>query len=97
MLERLTDFEPCCARIHAEFGRLIPIGVAGEASPVSDTTMMALPVIPVTSAFLCSGMIGELSSNHCAYPAIAPMRLVASTSRTETTDSYEPRNPSGSL
>ncbi len=96
MLPRLTDFEPCCVRIQSEFGRLMPIGVAGDVSPDSITTVITRPVMPLTSAFLWRSKIGERSSNHCASLAIASMRFVATASRNETTDSNEPRMPSGS-
>ena len=96
MLARLTDFEPCCLRIQSAFGRLIPIGVAGAESPDSITTVMTRPVMPLTFAFLCRSRIGEWSSNHCASFAIASIRFVATGSRNETTDSNEPRMPSGS-
>ncbi len=46
MFPRLTDLLPCCARIQSEFGRLMPIGVVGAASPDSTTTVITLPVIP---------------------------------------------------
>ena len=59
MLPRLTDFEPCCVRIQSAFGRLMPIGVVGEQSPDSITTVITLPVMPLTSVFLCRSRIGD--------------------------------------
>src|ERR1035437_2152339 len=96
ILPRFTDLDPYCWRIQFEFGRLIPIGVVGAASPVSITAVITFAEIPFTFFFLCSGMRGELSSNHCACPPIAAMRLLASISFTETVDSKLPFLPSGS-
>ena len=84
-------------RIQSELGRLIPIGVVGAESPDSTMTVMAFAEIPLTSFFLCSGRIGELSSNHCASLAIASIRRVATGSLNETTLSKLPLLPMGSL
>ena len=63
------------------------MGVLGAASPASVTTVMTLAVMPTTFFFLCASIIGEWSSNHCADLASASMRLVASKSLNDTTDS----------
>jgi len=59
MLPKLTDFEPYSFLIHDELGKLIPIGVEGEASPDSTTTVITLAEIPTTFFFLYLLSIGE--------------------------------------
>ena len=81
MFPRLTDFDPLVARIQFALGKLMPIGVDGEESPDSITTLITLAEIPVTSFFLCSLWMGEWSSNHWALPPMVAMRLVAIGSR----------------
>src|SRR5690606_2398939 len=97
MLPSETDFEPCSFLIHVAFGRLTPIGEEGETSPTPTTTVITFAEIPTTFFFLCSSIIGELSSNHCACLLIASILFVASRSLIETSDCHEPLCPSGSL
>src|SRR5450759_2714408 len=85
MLLSDTDLEPWSFLIHSLLGRLIPIAVLGARSPLSTITVIAFAVIPFTFFFLCSGIKGELSSNHCDWSAIAFMRLVSSISFIDTT------------
>ena len=70
------DLLPYCSRTLWLFGRLMPIGVIGPESPVSNTTSMALAVIPVTLSLRYFGSQGMRSSNHWALAAkvlIAPV------------------------
>ena len=96
MLPRLTDFEPCCFRIQSAFGRLMPTGVAGAASPDSTTTVITLPVIPATLGLLVAVENRRVVLEPLRLLAIAPMRLRGFGSRNDTTDSKMPRIPSGS-
>ena len=65
-LEIDTDLLPYCSRTSCSFGRLMPIGVTGPASPVSMTTSMTFAVIPCTFSLQYCGSHGMRSSNHCA-------------------------------
>ena len=48
----VTDFEPYALRIQLAFGRLIPIGVAGYASPARIAALITFALTPFTSSFL---------------------------------------------
>src|ERR1700674_1392716 len=62
-LESDTDLLPYCWRTLSSFGRLMPTGVMGPASPVSMTTSMALAVMPCTLGLRYFASHGIRSSN----------------------------------
>ena len=70
MLVSETDLEPCSFLIHSLFGGFIPRGAGRSIAGLNDYGD-GLCRDAFYIFLLCSGISGELSSNHCALEAIA--------------------------